>query len=322
MAQNGMADLDISSLINKLNSLVEGERAVADLLSCGQRAVTPLRQFLMEGQPGSIYQPRRWAVEALAGLNAKEALLEYLQQDRPLADEQVRLGEEAVRNAAAIALRRWPEEKVVEVLMDILRLHGLTGAIETLAYLQHRPAIPLFIAALEDDVCRLSAESALRKLGRTAVPELIKTVLNPRPDREQESPSSLLRRGSAARALADIGITREEWFNLKKLINETTPGILVAASRMAEQAGDKADLTLLSKKLLSAISRADWYTRNEIGDVLVEIYETAGPLIKQEVAERNRLFFENLTYDEVLFTLNQVTWRAEGKNKHPFPLNR
>ena len=44
-------DEAISRLIERLNSLVDGEETVAVLVACGQAAVKLLRQFLMEGRP-------------------------------------------------------------------------------------------------------------------------------------------------------------------------------------------------------------------------------------------------------------------------------
>jgi hypothetical protein len=310
-ALRGTEGTAISRLIEKLNSLMEGEEAAAALVACGQSAIGPLRQFLMEGRPSGVYQPRRMAVEALAGLEARDALLEYLRSDRPIPDAVARMGEEAVQNAAAAALKQWPSDEVYEVLIGILQRRPLPGAVETLGELGRTEAAPYIIAALEDDVCRATAEEALRKMGGAAASELILAALDPRPDREWESPSSLLRRSSAARLLAETGVSQEAWTRLKPLLNESAPAILIAAARMARRAGAKADEEVIAVRLVAAISEADWYFRDEIGDVLVEIYDSARPIIEREIARRYNQPLEKRVFDPVLRTLLRVRRRIQ-----------
>jgi hypothetical protein len=265
----------------------------------------------MEGRPSGVYQPRRMAVEALAGLEARDALLEYLRSDRPIPDAVARMGEEAVQNAAAAALKQWPSDEVYEVLIGILQRRPLPGAVETLGELGRTEAAPYIIAALEDDVCRATAEEALRKMGGAAASELILAALDPRPDREWESPSSLLRRSSAARLLAETGVSQEAWTRLKPLLNESAPAILIAAARMARRAGAKADEEVIAVRLVAAISEADWYFRDEIGDVLVEIYDSARPIIEREIARRYNQPLEKRVFDPVLRTLLRVRRRIQ-----------
>jgi len=47
------------------------------LIKCGPAAIGPLRKFLMEGKPSKIFQPRLWAIRALAGLRAKNIFYLY-----------------------------------------------------------------------------------------------------------------------------------------------------------------------------------------------------------------------------------------------------
>jgi HEAT repeat protein len=307
-------ELAIRRLVGKLDSLLEGEQAAASLVAFGPAAIGPLRHFLMEGRPSGIYQPRRWAVDALAGLQAKDVLIEYLRNDRFIPDAVARMGEEAVQNAAAAALKNWPGEDVYAVLTGILQRRHLPGAVATLGELRHTEAIPLIIAALEDDVCRSAAEDALRQMGQAAVPELMFAVLNPWPDREEETPMSLQRRTSAAQLLAGIGVSEEQWMRLRPLLDETAPAILVAAATMARRAGDRTSVEAVAVRLIRAISDADWYFRDEISDVLVDIYESAKPMIEREIAIRSNLPLEKRVFDPVLRTLLHVTRRiGEGR---------
>jgi hypothetical protein len=64
-------------LIRELDSLETGEAASKRLIKCGPTAIGPLRKFLMEGKPSKIFQPRLWAIRALAGLRAKNIFYLY-----------------------------------------------------------------------------------------------------------------------------------------------------------------------------------------------------------------------------------------------------
>ena len=45
-------------LMSQLDSLREGAQAAARLVACGAAAAGPLREFLIEGRPRGVYQPR------------------------------------------------------------------------------------------------------------------------------------------------------------------------------------------------------------------------------------------------------------------------
>ena len=168
------------------------------------------------------------------------------------------------------------------------------------------------ISCLIEKLDSLEGEEALRKMGQSAVPELIRAALNPLPDREQESPSSLLRRTIAARILADVGPSIEQWAELKALIDEAAPGLLIAVCRLAKQAGDETSVRAVAGRLIKVIGRTDWYVLDEIADMLVDIYETARPLIERTIAAHRRLPLEAQLSDVVLLTLTKVKERAGG----------
>jgi hypothetical protein len=123
---------EIARLVQNLNSLEEGERTVAKLMAYGRLAIEPLRLFLFEGKPSVIYQPRRWAVEALAAIGAKEVLIDYLKWKKEIPDPAVRFGEEPVENAAARALAAWRTDEVFETLLDVSRRRSQLGFVEAL----------------------------------------------------------------------------------------------------------------------------------------------------------------------------------------------
>ena len=195
---------EILRLIDCMNSLHDGDRAVDLLVACGEVAIAPLRKYLWEGKPSHIYQPRQRAVNALAKLGAKEVLIEYLCTPKEIPDPVFQFGEEAVENTAARALAGWQTDDVFEVLLRIAHTRTLPGLIDALGSFRRPEPISLFITALMDDVSRPAAENALKSMGELAKPALMEAAVTPDLSENYESPSILLRRRSTVRILADL----------------------------------------------------------------------------------------------------------------------
>lgn len=303
-------EAQIRRSIEELNSLLDGEGAVSKLIAYGEAAIPALREFLLEGKPRGIYQPRRWAVEALAGLGAKDALVEYLRQSRCISDPVVRMGEEAVENAAAQQLAASRTEEVFQTLIEIARGRTLAGALEALGRFGRPEAVQYLISALEDDVCRSVAEDALRNLGAVAKPELISAALTPWPSKYEETPSSLSRRASAAQVLADIGVSAEEWPALRPLMQESDPAILAALGRVASSRGEPSEKAAVARVLVTALERADWFFRMEIEETLIALYTWAEAAIEDQIARCRKLPATEAVLDSVLPLLIRVKRRA------------
>jgi HEAT repeat protein len=301
-----LSDAEISHYIEQLSSLKEGVQAVWKLITCGHPAIEPLRQFLLEGKPSAIFQPRQWAVEALAGLQAKDVLLVYLKQKKDISDPDVQLGEEAVESAAARKLIKWQSEEVYRTLLDIAQERCLPGALEALGEFRRVEGIPFLVKALEDDFCRPAAEDALSKIGVPAGSELIRAVITPWPSKGEESPSSLRRRRSAVGLLAEIGVTADHWQVLRPLLNEDDPEILVGISRVAAQVGETKNKTLAGRRLIETFERADWYFKGEIESVLIDLFGEVKTVIEEEIVRRSRLTEEKPEVDPVLSALLRV----------------
>lgn len=168
--QHNLTDAQIACLVQRLTSPEEGDGAVAKLTVCGRPACGALKRFLLEGKPSLEYQPRKRAVEALAGIGAKETLIEFLKLQKDIPDPAVRLSENVVANAAAKALATWRTPEVVQTLLDCALPHPRLGLVEALAEFDQVEAIPYLIRSLEDDSCCHAAEQALRRIGpRSAV---------------------------------------------------------------------------------------------------------------------------------------------------------
>ena len=305
------SDAEIRRYIEKLNSLKEGEGAVMKLIACGQPAIEPLRQFLLAGKPSVVYHTRRWAVEALAGLEAKDVLLEYLKQKKDIPDPAVRLGEEAVESAGARELIRWPSEEVFQLLLGLAQERCLPGALEALGEFKRPAAVPYLVKALEDDVCRRAAEDALRKIGPPAEPDLIHAAVSPRPSRDAEKPSILLKRRSAVRLLAEIGVSDYQWRLLRPLLKEADAEILVGAFKIATAVGGAKDRTSAFRRLMKVLENADWYIKGEIENALVDLFEAIKSLVEEEISLRHQRSEGKGIIDPFLTTLLRVKRQAQ-----------
>jgi len=285
-ASHDAIEARIRLLIARLHSLYEGEAVALELIACGPAAIGPLHELLLYGSPSNVFEPRRRVVEVLARLGARDTLIEYLRADRDIEDPDVRLGEEAVEAAAARELAAFHREEDFLTLLELAGKRASAGILEALGEFGRVEAIPYLVAAMEDDMRRPAAEGALRKLGRAACPQLVETAITPSPSHEYESPSSLERRRSALRILAEIGIESREWPLLRPLLDDKDPVILVAASQIGSKFEGGASMTEIFRRLLAELPRLDWLMLGEVEELLVNHAASAEPLIEEEIARR------------------------------------
>lgn len=279
-------DEEIRRFVRDLESLPKGELTAAILIGCGSRAIGPLREYLLQGRPRGIFQPRQRAVEILAQLGAKDVLIEYLHQQPKILDPVVRFGEEAVQNTAARELSRWQTDDVYGVLREISLRRFLPGVIESLGAFGRVESVPYFVAALADDVCRSAAEEALRKLGPSAKPALIEASIQPVPSADEEIPSSKLRRKKTLRILSDMQLLPEDWTVLKKFLDESDADFVVTAARIALQVASLADQDTAVRRLIEILPHADWFLRIEASTCLLEHPAMSLPHVRREIAQR------------------------------------
>lgn len=281
-------DRSMDNLMRELDSLNTGKEAAGRLVEYGPAAVEPLRRFLLEGAPRKLFHPRLWAVEALACLNAKDALIEYLLQQKNVADPQDRFGEEAVESAAARFLAAWPQEDVYRSLLRLSETKMLVGLIEALAEFRRPESIPFFERALEDDFYRSAAEKAFVKMGAMACGSLAKSAVAPRPGVLMETPSSLQRRRCALRILGKIGLVTQYWPTLRQLLHEPDAELLVTASRIGVEIGSQEDRAIIARRILGLLSSVPWDLREDVENVLVRLGSQASAVIEEEIARRSR----------------------------------
>ena len=261
--QRGIARA-IRQRIARLNSLVDGYQASVELTSYGAAAIEPLREFLLDGSPSGVFQPRQLAVEALAALGAKDALMDYLSQRRQIQDPVASHGEDAVKSTAARLLAQWHTEDVFQLLLTLARQRLLAGVITTLGSFRRAEALPVLERALEDDIARPAAEESLAKFGGGEIDTLVGTVARKRMDGDQEAPSSLLRRRAAAGILCNSRLSRVTWPSLRFLLSEVDPELVVHGATIATVLAPDVDKRGAVSGLLRVLPEAPWFIKDEL----------------------------------------------------------
>ena len=279
-------DPEVRWLLACLQSLVDGPSAIEELAACGPRAIPPLREFLLSGRVTSVPQPRMWAVEALARLDARDVLIEYLQAPSRVADPQLLFAEDAVRSTASRRLSAWRDNETFEILLELCRKRSNPGAIESLAGYERAEAIPCLDRALEDDMCRSAAEDGLRKLGPKARSALLLSAVTPLPNADEETPSSLCRRRSILRLLTEIGVDRQNWAALRPLLTERDPELLGRLAQIAPSVADPRDRASAARGLVSSLARLPWFVWKEAEEALVALAPESVLPIDAEVSRR------------------------------------
>jgi hypothetical protein len=297
-------DEEVRSFVGDLECLPSGDLTVSLLVGCGQRAVAPLRDYLLHGKPRGIFQPRQRAVEALAQLGAKEVLIEYLSQKRVIPDFEVRFGEEAVENTAARALSQWPTDDVFAFLCSLAERRMLTGAIEALGKFERFEAAWILIRALGDDVCHPVAEEALRRSAETVKPLLLQAARRVNP--EYEKPSERQRRRSVVRILADLVLTSGDWEELRPLLRDDDKTIARTAAQVAVERAPEEERGRAARFLIHSLGSAPWFEQMRIEECLERNYSGVRHVIDEESALRRATVKGPPLADKVLRILEKI----------------
>jgi hypothetical protein len=313
-------DEEIGSFVADLESLPGGDLTVALLVGCGARAIAPLREYLLEGAPRGIFQPRQRAVEALGRLGARGVLFEYLSQKRNIPDPQVRFGEEAVENTAARWLGEWRTEDVFEFLKELTGRRMLPAAIEALGRFERTEAADTFVRALGDDVCRPAAVEALSRIAANVKPVLVRAAL-PKPEEPEEKPSERRRRRGTVKVLAELTFTAEEWNELRPLLGDRDKEIALAAAEIAADFAPPEERKEAARFLIRSLERAHWFTQIRIQDCLHRNYLFLRYVIAEELAERLRSVRGKFLADQVVRVLTSIrsSWeqrKSEEREHH------
>jgi hypothetical protein len=273
MAMSGSPGIDYA--INKLKSLHDGDLAITDVAAYGDCAVPALRQLLFAREPSGLYQVRCRAVEALALIGAYDVLIEFFSVERAITDPVERVGEDAVINAAALAVANVRKQSVFALLLRLgNKRPSLTGVIGAVGAFNRVEAIPVLIDALEDGASRRTAEAALRRLGRSAVPALVRAATLQLPSAERESESSRRRRRSALETMLQIGVPRKTWATLRDLIDDRDPKIVLLACKICLLRAPASERGRAIRRLISLLAQVDWMLQDDIENCLAAHFES------------------------------------------------
>jgi HEAT repeat protein len=301
---------NVRRAVDKLKLLHASDLCVDEAIACGRQAIPALCELLFEREPSGLYQVRRRAVEALAGLGAHDVLMDFLRVPHEADDPVERLGDEAVVNAAALALSAVREEHVFQLLLALVRRRDLPGVVAALGSYDRPEAIPVLIDALAADDCRQAAEAALARLGPPAHPALLKAASLPLPPAERESVSSIRRRRSALGLLRDAAMSPETWPVLRQLMKDADARIAVLACNLGLAGALTPDRKDAVRRLIGLLSEADWMLTREIEDCLVTHFDQANDIIAAAIRDAN-----DATQERATRALLRARQRAQAISK-------
>jgi hypothetical protein len=274
---------DIERAVNGLRSLHDGEMGVMLAIFCGPRAIPALRDLLFESDRSGLYQARCRAVEVLRCLGAEDVLVEFLKSRSDAADPIERLGDDAVINAAALALVPSHDESVFRPLVSLAEQRRRPGVIKALGTFAREEIIPLMIAALEEDECRLFAERAIKAFGNRARRALL--ICAATLDNVGHHSESRLRAvRSALGLLNSLGIPQGTWPALRHLIRNADPKIAVLACGICLNHAEVSDAPQAIERLVELLPEVHWVVAQDIEDTLVEHYGVARVVVARQLA--------------------------------------
>jgi hypothetical protein len=304
---------DVRHAIDKLKLLHAGDAGVDEAVTCGRRAIPALRELLFEREPSGLYQVRRRAVEALAALGAYDVLMDFLRVPREADDPVERLGDEAVTNAAALAVAKMREEHVFQLLLTLAKRRHLAGVVAALGSYCRPEAIPILIDALSADDCRQAAEAALKKLGPVAQSALWEAAILRLPSTERESVSSVRRRRSALGLLGEMAVPPQRWPALRQLMTDGDGRIVLLACKLCLMSTrTQADSKDTIHRLIELLLDADWMLAQRIEDCLVTYFDQAKDIIAATI---DALPEHNTVGGRTIHALLRVKARAEASRQ-------
>jgi hypothetical protein len=264
-----LSSSQIARLVRALESLTDGELAVDLLIAAGERSILPLEEFLLGGKARTIALPRCRAARALGGLRARGTLLSYFARVDLPADPVVLFAEDAVRSAVAHELLRWREDEVFYALLKAARQRATVGLVESLGEFRRSDAIPVLFEILEDDLCRDAAFEALCKIPEDARHYAILS-LREGAGAGLVGAASSRRRRATAELFRKLGISRGDWQDVAKFLEDEDPTVIICAATVGFQVAPPEELRGIVNALFRVAPKLNWLQEDEVVHLLDE----------------------------------------------------
>ncbi len=286
MPSSQMSEQQIEDLIESLGSLKDGDHAIDMLVACGKKGIPPLSKFLLNGPPRTISHPRVRAARALGELGACSTLIAYFKQYVRPPDAAVLFAEDAVRSAVARELARYPSTEVFRVLLDAAWDRATGGLVLALGEFHRPEAVPLLFKVLEDDLCRGDAMESLRKL-----PEAVRQfgVLSARglTNAILDGPGAICRRRATVQLLSEVGVSPQDWPDLRKYLYVDDPATVVAVAKIGFAVTDETDWPGILRALFMIADRGNSLQEEEIEE-LIDSHPNASKQLAAAIAAQRQ----------------------------------
>lgn len=264
---HGPSDEAIERLVGALDSLVDGEGAMDQLIAIGPRAAPFLERFLIESPPRSLSLPRCRAVRALGALYAYSSLIKYLRKYVRPCDSVVLFAEDAVRSAAGRELMQYENPATFEVLRDAVKQRATSGLIEALAQYRWPESVSLLFDLLEDDLCREDAKAGLH-----LVPEAAKAyailLLRGCTSLAIDGPVASRRRRATLELLAEFGIRMNEWPEFRRYLEHEDRDCVLSAAILGMSFAHLTERPAIVKAVIEASKNMNWAQETLATDLL------------------------------------------------------
>jgi hypothetical protein len=275
-----VSDKAIEQMIAALDSLLDGDRAVEQLISLGRKVVPAVERFLLESRPGSISVSRCRAIRILGALGAYSSLVHYLRENIRPTDATVLFAEDAVRSAAARELMHHESPAIFRVLRDAVKLRATSGLVQALSQYRWPESVPLLFDLLEDDLCRDDAKEGLRKVPEAARAYAI-LLLRGITDLPIHGSNASRRRRATLQLLVEFGISINEWPDLREFLQDEDRDCLISAATLGLHCALAAERPAIIASLIEASAGMNW--AQEIEEV--ELLDKWPLLAKQAARE-------------------------------------
>jgi hypothetical protein len=276
----------IDGLIASLGSLMEGEQAVEMLIAHGKIAIPHLANFLLQGPPRTISLPRCRAVRALGELGAYSTLISYFKDYKRPQDSAVLFAEDAVRSAAARQLARCDSAEVFNVLLDAAWQRATGGLVLALGEFHRLESVPLLFEILEDDLCREDAMNSLRKLPN-AVRQFGILSIRGLSGVSLEGPAAVCRLRATLQLLAEVGVIRGDWPEVRQFLRVRDHGTVIAAAQIGFAVAPEAELAEIISDLVE-LAKAPRFNYEEDVDRLLDAHAGIAREVVSQIAKHRR----------------------------------